>query len=200
MTEHETKPAEQDAAEIEFSGEEDTASRTTPAKDFGSACVIGALAISVAVMSVRLDVPGSVYTAPAVMPLVISLSLLLMALMLGVRAVREGGATDFFGRAAQAVSRFFADYEGRRSLLLMAIVIAYIVLVGSISFDLRMPTPWFVFRLSSYEVISIFVTTLILKLFWRASLLRSFTVSLVTILVLAAIFRYGFAILMPESY
>ena len=203
MTEDDTAPNKKDvmpAPEIEFSGEEDTAAQTTPTKDFGSACVIGALAIAVSIMSVRLDVPGSVYTAPGLLPLVTSVSLLLMAIFLGVRAARAGGARDFAGGARRAVASYLSDEEGRRSLLLMAIIVAYVVLVGQISFDLRLPTPIFVFRLSSYEVISIGVITLIMKLFWKVSLLRCFLVSLITIEVLAAIFRYGFAIIMPESF
>jgi len=203
MTQDDTAPNKKDAipgAEIEFSGEEETAAQTTPAKDFGSACVIAVLAIAVSILSVRLDVPGSVYTAPGVLPLIVSLSLLVMAIMLGARAVRAGGATDFMGGARRAVAAYLLDEQGRRSLLLISIVVAYVVLVGSISFDLRLPTPIFVFRLSSYEVISIGVITLIMRLFWKASLLRCFMVSLVTIGVLASIFRYGFAILMPESF
>jgi hypothetical protein len=39
-----------------------------------------------------------------------------------------------------------------------------------------------------------------MKLFWKAPLTRCFLVSLITIEVLAAIFRYGFGIIMPESF
>ncbi len=203
MTEDETASSDDPAAtsaDAEFAGEEDTVDQTTPAKDLGSACVIGALAAAIAVMSVRLDVPGSVYTAPGLLPLVTSLSLLLMAVFLGVRAVRAGGACDFVGGAWRAITSYITDDEGRRSLLLIAIVVAYVMLVGLISFDLRLPTPLFEFRLSSYEVISIGLITLIMRLFWKAPLTRCFPVSLISIEVLASIFRYGFVIVMPESF
>ena len=183
-----------------FAGEEDIEGQSTPAKDLGSACVIAVLAITVAVMSVRLDVPGSVYTAPGLLPFMTSLSLFLMAIFLGLRAMRAGGAAHFVGGAWRAITRYIADYQGRRSLLLIVIVVIYVILVGSISFDLRMPTPLFVFRLSSYEVISIGVITLIMKLYWKAPLARCFFVSLISIEVLASIYRYGFAIIMPESF
>ncbi len=203
MTENDrarSRPADLPAEAEEFGGEENTASQSSPAKDFGSAAVIGVFAVTAIVMSLRLDVPGDIYTAPGLLPFVTSLTLLLMAVVLGVRAVRAGGASGFIATANRAAGSYVASEEGRRSLLLIAIVVAYISLVGLINFDLRFPTPVFVFRLSSYEVISITVITAIMKLFWRVSLLRCFLVSMVTIEVLVAIFRYGFGIIMPESF
>jgi hypothetical protein len=186
--------------DMEFADEEDTGGQATPGKDLGSACVIGGLAIAVMVMSLRLDVPGEIFTAPGLLPFATSVTLLLMAIILGVIAIRAGGADDFTGAARQAAGAFFANEDDRRSLLLVGIVIAYVVLVGIINFDLRLPTSVFVFRLSSYEVISVAVITSILKLYWKAPLLRCFLVSLVTIETLAIIFRYGFGIIMPESF
>ena len=203
MTEHDTTRSEATdtpADNNEFSGEEDTAGLASPAKDFGSAVAIGALAIAVIVMSLRLDIPGSVVTAPGLLPFVTSLTLLCMAIALGVRGVRGGGARDFIGAFQCAGGSFIAEEEGRRSLLLLVMVVAYVLLVGLINFDLRFPTPVFVFQLSSYEVISIATVTLIMKLFWKAPVWRCLLISLITIEVLVAIFRYGFAIIMPESF
>ena len=186
--------------DAEFAGEEDTGGQATPGKDLGSACVIGMLAIAAMVMSLRLDVPGEVFTAPGLLPFATSLTLFLMAIILGVTAVRAGGADDFRQVARRATGSYLASEDGRRSFLLVGIVIAYVVLVGNINFDLRLPTPVFVFRLSSYEVISIAVITSIMKLYWKATFLRCLFVSLVTIEILAIIFRYGFGIIMPESF
>ena len=185
---------------MEIGGEEDTAARASPAKDLGSACVIGALAMAAMVMSVRLEIPGSIYTAPALLPLITSLTLLLMAIMLGLKAVQAGGARGFASASRRASQAYLSSEEGRRSLLLIVIIVGYVFLVGIINFDLRLPTPVFVFRLSSYEVISIAVITAIMKLFWKATLTRCFLVSLITIEALATIFRYAFGIIMPESF
>ena len=185
---------------MDFAGEEDTGSQATPGKDLGSACVIGALAIAAMIMSLRLDVPGDISTAPGLLPFATSLTLFLMAIILGVKAVRAGGAHEFAGASRRAAGTYLANEEERRSLLLIGIVVVYVLLVGTINFDLRLPTPLFVFRLSSYEVISFAVITSIMKLYWKASLLRCSLVSLVTIEVLAVIFRYGFGIIMPESF
>jgi|SaaInlStandDraft_2_1057019.scaffolds.fasta_scaffold60437_2 hypothetical protein len=185
---------------MEFTGEESLDSQITPAQDLGSACVIGALAIFIMLLSVNLDSPGNVYTAPGLLPFIISLSLLFMAMLLGFRSLQAGGGCSFAKAFNLAVKSYFNDDQERRSIPLIAIVVAYVVLVDIISFDFRMPTPLFTFQLSGYEIISILVTTLVLKLFWKKSLFRCFTISLLTIGVLANIFRYGFGILMPESF
>ncbi|MBT5030775.1 MAG: hypothetical protein HOM55_00605 [Proteobacteria bacterium] len=188
------------AGEMEFTDEEDTGGQSSPAKDLGSACFIGAFAMAVAIMSLQLDVPDSVSTAPGLLPFITSVSLFFMALLLGFKALKAGGTQNFVKTFSAATATWFAGSEEQRSILLVAIVVAYIVLVGNISFDLRLPTPLFIFRLSSYEVISVITVTLIMKLFWRAPLTRCFLVSFFTIETLATIFRYGFGILMPESF
>jgi hypothetical protein len=193
-------PEEPPNVAMDFTGEEILDSQITPAQDLGSACLIGALAILVMFFSVQLDSPGNIYTAPGLLPLVISLSLLLMAILLGFKSLQAGGASSFTKAFKLAVKGYFSDEQERRSVLLVTIVTVYVVLVDIISFNFRLPTSLFVFQLSAYEVISILVTTLILKLFWKASPIRCFIISLLTIEVLANIFRFGFGILMPESF
>lgn len=193
-------PEETPNVAMDFTGEEILDSQITPAQDLGSACVIGALAILVMFFSVQLDSPGNIYTAPGLLPLVISLSLLLMAILLGFKSLQAGGAGSFTKAFKLAVKAYFSDEQERRSILLVTIVTVYVVLVDIISFNFRLPMPLFVFQLSAYEIISILVTTLILKLFWKASPIRCFIISLLTIEALANIFRFGFGILMPESF
>ena len=85
MTNNDDTKAAAPPAMAEFSGEENTAEQSSPAKDFGSAVVIAVIAIVITIMSMRLDVPGSAFTAPGLLPLVTSLSLLLMAVALFIR-------------------------------------------------------------------------------------------------------------------
>ena len=59
------------------------------------------------------------------------------------------------------------------------------------------PTKFFVFSISSYELISIITLTLVLRIFWRAALVRCLLVSAFWIIALASVFRYGFHILLP---
>jgi hypothetical protein len=203
MSEPKTSPPNVAASpvdDLEFSGEEDVGGLGTPTKDLGSAIVIAAVAAAAMVMSLRLDVPGSIFTAPGLLPFLTSLSLFLMALSLAANSLRAGAGKNFAASTRKAAAAYFNGIEDRRALLLVSIVVAYVVLVGSINFNLRLPTPLFVFQVSSYEIVSIVVVTLILRLFWQAPTGRCFLVSVATIEVLATIFRYGFGILMPESF
>ena len=164
------------------------------------AIVIGAVAVAAIIMSIWLDVPGSAYTAPGLLPCVIGFTLLVMAIALGLSAVRAGGADDLLGGSLRAAQTYFSHEEGRRALVLIALVVLYVLLVALIDFDLTFPTPVLLLEVSSFEVISILMVSGILRLFWRAPLLRCLGVALVTVLVLAAIFRYGFGIVMPERF
>ena len=180
--------------------EENTADRLTAGKDCASAVVIGTLAIIFVAMSLRLEVPGSIYTAPGMFPFIVSLMLLIMAVSLGARAVRHGGIEDVLGRSVRAVKNYVSDEEGCRTIMLMGMVVIYVLLVAFITFDLRITAFFIDFRLTSYEVISVVVIGLVLRVFWRASLARCALVSLVMIEALASVFRYGFGMIMPEAF
>ncbi len=118
--------------------------------------------------------------------------------MLGARAIRAGalrGAGEAFSNAA---ATYLGSNEERRAWLLGALVLAYVVLVAQLSFEL--PLPFVGYALSGYEIISVLVITLVLKLFWRAAVLRCFLVSLMAVEVLALSFRFGFNMIMPEVF
>jgi hypothetical protein len=95
------------------------------------------------------------------------------------------------------VRDYFADIENWRTLLLIGIIILYVIVTQQIAFDLRFPTKFFAFSFSSYELISIITLTLILRIFWRATLVRCLLVSAFWIIALASVFRYAFHILLP---
>lgn len=184
-------------------GEKDIETRSTPNKDLASALVIGLLAVVTMIASLRLDMPGSIYTAPGILPFITAGGLLAMALILGARAVRSGATLDrggLIGGPVRSAARCWSRAEDRRTLMLATIVTLYVLLVAFIRFDIRIPTPLFEIQITSYEVISIIVVTWILRLFWRARLSSALLVTLTTVEALASIFRYGFGILMPESF
>jgi hypothetical protein len=183
----------------DFTGEENTGERSTPKKDLAAAIFLTVLSIVAMYYAWQLKVPDSILTAPGLLPFLTGLSLLAMAWGLGLKAVRQGAAAGFFDGAGGIVGGFFGDEENRRTLLLIGIIFAWVMIVGQITFDLRWPTPIHVFRFSSYEAISIPMLTLILRIFWRASLARCLVVSLIVIIALASAFRDGFKILLPEA-
>jgi len=183
-------------------GEEELVERSTPNKDLASAVVVAVVAVLTLVFSFRLDVPGSFYTAPGLLPFITGFTLLLMALTLGVRAIRAGAkmsVAGLLGIPSKMIRGFLSAKNWRRPIL-TALVVTYVLLVAFINFELRLPTPLFVLQISSYEVISVIMVTWVLRIFWGASLLRCFLTTLITVEALAFVFRYGFGILMPETF
>ena len=183
-------------------GEEELVERSTPNKDLASAVVVAVVAVLTLVFSIRLDVPGSFYTAPGLLPFITGFTLLLMALTLGVRAIRAGAkmsVAGLLGISSKMIRGFLSAKNWRRPIL-TALVVTYVLLVAFINFELRLPTPLFVLQISSYEVISVIMATWVLRIFWGSSLLRCFMTTLITVEALAFVCRYGFGILMPETF
>lgn len=174
------------------------AGEPTPRKDLASAILIGVISSAVMVASARLEVPDTQFTAPGLLPFVTSLALLGMSLVLALRAVRAGALRRIGAGLGEAVGVYFGSTEERRAWLLAGLVLIYVVLVAQLPFEV--PVPIVAYALSAYEVISVLVITLILKLFWRASVLHCFLVSLIGVELLALAFRFGFNMLMPEVF
>lgn len=193
------RDAESRSAEVEAGEKPD---RASPVSDLAAALVIGVFAALAVVFSIRLDVPGSIYTAPGLFPVIIGSTLFAMAAVLGWRAIQAGAkfSAPSSRRALRWVTVTSATGEARRTAQLMALVTAYVLLVGLVNFEFALPLGFFTARISSYEVISVIMVAWILRLFWKAHPARCLVVALVSVEVLAAIFRYGFAIPMPAGY
>lgn len=194
MTDHQ----ESDKPSV-FAGEEGGDDRSTPNKDFAAAIVIGLLSIIAMVVATQWKVPDKISTSPGLLPFLTGLSLFVMSVGLALRAIRLGGGRQFKEAFLKGVRDYATDIENIRTLALFAIVFVYVVLVINVGFDLRYPIGGFAVRFSSFELFSIITLTVILKFFWRATLLRCFAVAAVWSIALASIFRYGFHILLPGS-
>ena len=181
-----------------FGGEEHLA-RTSPGKDLVAVALIAALSVFAMVLAVRMPNPGGPFTHPGLLPFLTGLTLLAMVAGLGVSAVREGGAKSLFRRRGDGAPRLLGDEESRRTLLLVVIIGLYVLLTDIVTFDLRYPTPLFAIWFSSYEAVSIPILALILRIFWRAPRWRCALVAVVFVIALAAVFRYGFHILLPGA-
>lgn len=180
--------------------EEETGRESTPRKDLLGAALVAAAALTVIVLSTGLDAPDRWYTAPGLLPLATAAALLAMAAALGARALRAGAARHLLGDLAAGLgSPGFSD-EDRRTALLSALIVAYVVLVGRLGFELRIPAALFDVVLSGYELVSIVAITIVLRLFWRATWLRCCLVSVAGVELLAWAFRYGFHMIMPEAF
>ena len=171
--------------------------RSTPGKDLMAASAIGVISIFVMLLAARMPKPTGIYTHPGLLPFLTGLSLLAMAVGLAVRAIRMGGAKSPRATFSRSVRIYFSDIENHRTLLLIGLIVGYVVLIDLIPFELSLPTGFFVFQISSFELLSIVMLTLILKIFWRAALVRCLLISAGWIIALASAFRYAFYILMP---
>lgn len=172
--------------------------RSTPRKDLAASAVIAAFALFVMLLALRMPNPGKVvFTAPGLLPFLTGFTLLIMAVGLGIRSIRAGGLRGLLQGPDKGVRHHFTDIENLRALLLIGIIIIYVIVTEQITFDLRFPTDFFDFYFSSYELISIITLTLVLRIFWRAALVRCFLVSAFWTIALASVFRYAFHILLP---
>lgn len=181
-----------------FVGEEgeDPAS---PNMNMAAALFLALFAVLAIYFAWGLDVPGSIFTAPGLLPVLTGATLLAMAAGLASHALKTGASFRFGDSAKNQVRQFIADEENRRGLLLIAIITLYIFSVDLLGFDVRLPLGSLTFRFSSYELFSILSLFAILKIFWRAGHLPCALVSIGWVMALATVFRYGFRILLPGS-
>lgn len=188
-----------DGGKAPFVGEESVEESSAPDHDLAAAGVLAALAVAAMWFAVRLEVPGDSLTAPGLLPILTGLSLLAMAAGLATKALRRGARFRATLDLPRACGQYLAGVENRRGLLLIAIIAAYVLVLDLVNFDLRLPSPIFEFRFSSYELVSFVALAGILRIFWRAGLARCLLLSAIWVVTLASVFRYGFHILLPGS-
>ena len=193
MADPNTAPA--DAEPAHFAGEEGGEERSTPAKNLAASGVVALLGIVAMALSARMPVPDSVATAPGLLPFLTGASLVLMALGLAFRSIRAGALHG--DRYRPDPRHWLAATENRRTLLLMAIVLVYIVAVDSMWFEVDIPLGVGALPFSSFEAVSAIALAAILKLFWGAAAWRCGLVALLYSMALANVFRFGFSILLP---
>jgi hypothetical protein len=164
--------------------------------DLISSFILILIAILVMAYSLTLDVPGNISTAPGLLPFITSFILFFLASLLFFKSFQSRASIHLKNDFAQLL-----NYESTpRTLLLFIIVISYVLCVGRVNFELSFEFFSLPLLFSSYEFFSILFVTLIAKIFWGASLIRCLVVVFLTVESLALIFRYGFGILMPESF
>jgi hypothetical protein len=185
-----------DTGKAKFVGEEGGGDNVTPAMDLAAAIAIGLFALLGIYLAFELAVPGPIFTAPGLLPAITGITLFAMAIALGFRALKSGaGFSGWHRRFSPAAWQS----ESVRSVQLIAIIAGYIFAVDWLGFDIRIPIGSFTLRFSSYELFSIIALTWILKFFWQAPLFKCFAVAAGWSLILGAVFRYGFRILLPGS-
>lgn len=175
-----------------FSGEDENAGFASPAQDMIAAGFLVLLSLWVMVESVRLENPGSLVTAPGLLPFLTAGSLAVMALWLGAMALRRKNA------GADTVPPDDSP-EIRRTLVLFALIGAYLAGLELIRFDYVVPVGGIRLGFGAFEALTIIALCIILSIYWRRALWACLTVSVVWTLFLAGVFRYVFTIPLPGS-
>ena len=174
----------------------------TPGRDLAAASVVGVVSIIVIILGLRMPNPEkNIFTAPGFMPILTGLSLLAMSIGLGTSALKRSGGSEVNLSPGELLGRYFADYENQWALILMGVVVVYVLLLDWVTFDITIPLGIAGWRVgfSSFEAVTIPMLAMVLRTFWPKSFFHCFLVSLISTLVLAAAFRYGFRIPLPGS-
>ncbi len=187
--------SERAGPELGRRGEEEDAS--TPQRDLAAAVAIAAFALGVMAFALALPNPGSLFTAPGLLPFLTGLTLFAMAVGLGVAAVRAGGARGLGGILSSGAPD--SDAHPGRAWALIGLLVAMVVVIDAVPFEVRFRVAGRALEIGTFEVVSIPFLAVVLRLFWRASVLRCLLVAAVAVVGFAAAFRYGFNIPLPGS-
>lgn len=196
MTDNQT--AQQSSSKYDLAGneplvlsEDPNAGMANPIMDLAAAAVVAAIAVFVVIESLRLPVPGGIFTAPGLLPFLTSASLLVMALLLGYSAIVRRRTTP------RALDRIEIPEDFKRTLVLGGIVILYVLGLQVVPVDVSFNVGSLHFVIGAFEVVSLVVITGLLKLYWRAPLWACLAVTVGWIAFLSIVFRMLFQTPLP---
>lgn len=180
---------------VKFDGEEAGAGYATPFLDLIASGVLIVLSVVVMIASVRLPAPGGVMTAPGLLPFLIAASLFLMAVMLGVTALRRRSQHNIKN------AEFARDISEDVAALLLALTVGvYIAALHFLAFQYYAVIAGFHYTLSAFEPVTIVVLAVIIHIAWRGPLWITTVVSVVWTLFLSIVFQKIFLIPLPGGF
>jgi hypothetical protein len=171
--------------------EDPNAGLATPIMDLVAAAIVAAIAIWFAIESLRLPVAGGITTAPGLLPFLTAGSLLIMAILLAMAALRRRRTV------APGADRFELPAEFRGSMLLAGILVVYVAALQFLPIAAAIRIGTVRLAIGNFEVATVIILTLILRLFWRAALWKCFAVSVGWVLLLSLVFRLVFEMQLP---
>lgn len=174
----------------QYISEDESAGYASPALDIIAAIALGALSIWVMVQSTMLKTPDAIATAPGLLPFVTAGMLLVMAIVLGISAVRRHLTTPI------SISEDIPEDLPRVGLLI-GVLIAYLAGLQFLSFSKDVDLGVTSFQISAFEPVSIVILTTILRIFWTPRLWACLSVAVGWILVLSVAFQKFMNIPMP---
>ena len=150
--------------------EDANAGYATPIMDMIAAGIVAAIALVMAIVSLRLPVPGGIFTAPGLLPFLTSASLLIMAGVLGFNALGRRRTTP------RELDRIEVPSDFKRSLALGGIVIIYVLGLQFVPVRTSFNIGSLHFVIGAFETVSVVVITGLLRFYWRAPLWACLTV------------------------
>jgi hypothetical protein len=171
--------------------EDPNAGLATPVMDLVTAGVIGAIGIWFAIESLRLPTPGGLITAPGLLPFLTAGSLVVMAALLALAALRR--------RRSQAAGEtaFELPPDFRRSLLLGAILAVYVAALQFLPVAAAMRIGSLRLVIGSFEVATFIAIVTVLRIFWRPVLWPCLAIAFGWVAFLSLVFRLVFEIQLP---
>ena len=174
--------------------EDPNAGLSTPLMDLSAAGVLAAIALWFVVESLRLPVPGDTITAPGLLPFLTAASLLIMALMLGASALarRRAAQTD-----ASIVDGLQLPPDFWRTMGLGLILTVYVAALQFLPVSAAFEIAGLRFVIGAFEVASLIVLTVILRIFWQEPVITCLAVTAGWVAFLSIVFRLVFHVHLP---
>lgn len=171
--------------------EDPNAGMANPIMDLAAAGVVGAIALFMAIESLRLPVTSGIFTAAGLLPFLTAASLLVMSVLLGMSAMTRRRTMP------RALDRFEIPEDFQRTLVLGGIVILYVLGLQVVPVHVGFNIGPLRFIVGAFETVSLVALTGLLKLYWRAPLWACFAVTLAWTAFLSIVFRMLFATPLP---
>lgn len=177
-----------------FAGEEEGAGYAAPSVDLIAAVLLIALAGWYTIEALGFRTPGGWKTGPGLLPAAAGISLMLMALGLGVTAWRRRGQV-------RAPVNPDTDEESIsdpvRTGLLIGVIFVYLLAMDAITFGLRGYVAGIYLVAGAFEIATILCLCVLMKLFWNGPLWIIAAVSVGWTAFLSLAFRNIFLISLP---
>lgn len=173
-----------------YISEDESAGYASPALDIVAAVALAALSIWVMVEATALKLPAAIVTAPGLLPFVCAAMLLVMAIVLGVSAVRR------WRTSSASIAQDIPEDLSRVGLLI-AVLITYVSALEVLEFSRELNLGGLSLQLTAFEPVSIVILTTILRIFWTPRLWACLLVSIVWISILSVAFQSFMNIPMP---
>ena len=171
--------------------EDPNAGLATPIMDLLAAGAIAVVAVWIAVESLRLPVSGDLITAPGLLPFLTAGSLLVMCGLLAATALRRRKTI------VPGADRIELPADFRRSMILGGILIVYIGGLQYLPIETAIVLGSVRLVIGSFEVVSIIILTLIMRIYWGQALWLCLTIAVGWIVFLSLVFRLVFKMQLP---